>query len=74
MWCSEAERRGGETPASLARQLGARGRQQAARVASSPSCTTPGQLLDGGEAATAADCYGSGARVPARFGASEGGG
>jgi hypothetical protein len=52
------ERRGAEAPASLPRRLGARERQQAAREDSSPPCAAPGQLLDGGEAATAADCYG----------------
>jgi hypothetical protein len=67
------QRGGGATPASYPRRLGARGHQQAAQVASSPPCTTPGQLLDGGEAATAVDCYGDGARIPARCGASEGG-
>jgi hypothetical protein len=67
-----AERRGGEIPASLPRRLGARGCQQAAQVASSPPCVTPGQLLDGGEAATAADFYGGDTRVPVRFDASEG--
>jgi hypothetical protein len=67
-------RGGGATPAVYRRQLGARGRQQEARVASSPPCTTLGQLLDDEEAATVADCNGGGVRVPVRCGASEGGG
>jgi hypothetical protein len=69
-----AERCGDEAPASFPRRLEARGRPQAARVASSPSCATPGRLLVGGAVATTADCYGGGARVPTRFGASADGG
>jgi hypothetical protein len=66
-----AERCGGEAPASFPRRLEARGRPQAAQVASSPSCATLGRLLDGRAAATVGNSGGGGARVPARFGASE---
>jgi hypothetical protein len=59
-----AERCGGEAPASFPWRLEARERPQAARVASSPSCATPGRLLDGGTATTAGISGGEGARVP----------
>jgi hypothetical protein len=40
---------------------GARGQQHVRRVASSPPCADPGQLLVGGEATTAGDCSDGGA-------------
>jgi hypothetical protein len=53
--CSGAAQLGGEAPASFYGRHGARG-QQVARVASSPPCVSPGQLLDG--EATAAEALG----------------
>jgi hypothetical protein len=49
----EVARSGGATPATVSRHYSPRGRRQAAPAASSPSCATPGRLLDDGEAATA---------------------
>jgi hypothetical protein len=62
-------RRSGHTPRRLGTvakssdgfygRHGARG-QHVRRVASSPPCADPGQLLIGGEATTAGDCSGGG--------------
>jgi hypothetical protein len=60
-----AVRRGGEAPASFHGRHGAWGQQQVARVASSPPCASPGQLLDGETAATAGSNGGARVRVPA---------
>jgi hypothetical protein len=61
--CGGVVRLGGEAPASFYGRHGTRGQQQVARVASSPPCASPGQLLDSEVAATAGSNGGRGARV-----------